>query len=978
MARNIFTKGTAITLAWHFTKPDGTSFDLSGYQLRLFYGVGSRYTEVSDFTLGTNTNNNTEDFISWVFAADKQVTAGDYKMKLQIYQNGHLFTTMNYNNAFSLFQGTPYSNNDEQQEEEAGVVNLYTAAEYYLFKPIVPTVGTDGYWYVNGVLVLDGDDNPIPSFYNVIYDESTRWLSIYKGDPNDPGNPDPEPVQVIKDVDNALKHWNEQYEAEEGSLAESVAGDSSRWGKYKAAEGTMDSDAGDSDRWGQYKTAENARDEARAAAEGSSSSVAGDGSRWGAYKTAESARNAARLTAEGTSSSTADDGSRWGAYKAAEMMRDSARENVEGSAASEAGDGTRWGAYKTAENNRDAARLAAEGNTGSTAGDGSRWGAYKTAEANRDTARETAEGTALSEAGDGTRWGAYKTAENNRGTAYETAEGTSSATAGDGSRWGSYKTAEASRDTARATAEGTSSSEAGDGTRWGAYKTAEAARDTAFSSAESTRNAGMAPLVGIFDCSTAAATAQKEVTASNYVLSNGGAFKVKFTYANSASSPTLKINSETAKAIVFNGAAASADNTWGAGEVVEFYYDPTYNSNAGGFIGRSTVVSVSQNTETNIQELFIGTTKKGELPTQIINNLTTGGVANALSAEQGKVLDVKSNEFYISNSKAVQQILKELYVPSSVALYSDINKIRVLRAYQVGENVYRSGVVLVNGNTILVSATIDFSTESDALAWCKNEVLKHSNIYFLVDWNKVTQGVVNTIPGISMTDVINNAAFMPSINDYITNEAVNVSLSQISNRITDVDNGALHPSDLSFRPGMNLANPDKIIDDCSVNNQGALNRRATGWKTIEIEVEAGKTYTFGRCALGRTVNGAFYQGDTYISMFTYDDVTMNSGKTVVAPVNANKVYLTIQTTEATPDYSHFTFNQGDTMLSYEPYELFVEKIKSKKIWAANSDGSQGSGDLMTLIVDLPVSDGSGISSGYAYIDSTDRSVKVKA
>ena len=112
--------------------------------------------------------------------------------------------------------------------------------------------------------------------------------------------------------------------------------------------------------------------------------------------------------------------------------------------------------------------------------------------------------------------------------------------------------------------------------------------------------------IALLTCSTVSSTAAKTVSATGFALVTGGAFKVKFTYANTTSSPTLNINSTGAKAIVYNGAAAGADNSWSAGEVVEFYYDPTYNNNAGGFIGRSTVIRVLQNTETGHTDISVG------------------------------------------------------------------------------------------------------------------------------------------------------------------------------------------------------------------------------------------------------------------------------------------------------------------------------------------------------------------------------------
>lgn len=46
------------------------------------------------------------------------------------------------------------------------------------------------------------------------------------------------------------------------------------------------------------------------------------------------------------------------------------------------------------------------------------------------------------------------------------------------------------------------------------------------------------------------------------------------------------------------------------------------------------------------------------------------------------------------------------------------------------------------------------------------------------------------------------------------------------------------------------------------------------------------------------------------------------------------------------------------------------------MWDGSPIASETS--ISALVVDLPVSDGTGIESGYAYIDSTDRTIKVKA
>lgn len=76
-------------------------------------------------------------------------------------------------------------------------------------------------------------------------------------------------------------------------------------------------------------------------------------------------------------------------------------------------------------------------------------------------------------------------------------------------------------------------------------------------------------------CDTAAATAAKVVSATGFVLTNGGALKIKMANANTANNATLNINSTGAKALIYDGIQASAANTWEAGEVLDVYYDET-------------------------------------------------------------------------------------------------------------------------------------------------------------------------------------------------------------------------------------------------------------------------------------------------------------------------------------------------------------------------------------------------------------------
>ena len=81
-------------------------------------------------------------------------------------------------------------------------------------------------------------------------------------------------------------------------------------------------------------------------------------------------------------------------------------------------------------------------------------------------------------------------------------------------------------------------------------------------------------------CSTAAGTAQKDVTCANFdKLITGVTIHVKFTNSNTHATPTLKVNSTTAAQIMRYGTTkpgTSEAASWMAGSVVSFTYDGTY------------------------------------------------------------------------------------------------------------------------------------------------------------------------------------------------------------------------------------------------------------------------------------------------------------------------------------------------------------------------------------------------------------------
>lgn len=85
---------------------------------------------------------------------------------------------------------------------------------------------------------------------------------------------------------------------------------------------------------------------------------------------------------------------------------------------------------------------------------------------------------------------------------------------------------------------------------------------------------GTAAITHYAACDTAAATAAKVVTLTNFTLVAGARIAVKFTVTNTVANPTLNVNGTGAKAIYYRGAAIDASKL-AAGRIYEFVYDGT-------------------------------------------------------------------------------------------------------------------------------------------------------------------------------------------------------------------------------------------------------------------------------------------------------------------------------------------------------------------------------------------------------------------
>lgn len=146
-------------------------------------------------------------------------------------------------------------------------------------------------------------------------------------------------------------------------------------------------------------------------------------------------------------------------------------------------------------------------------------------------------------------------------------------------------------------------------------------------------------------CATAAATVAKVVTLADFdELMTGITIHVKFTNVNTASSPTLNVNSTGAKAIYRNGAAAGS-GAWQAGQVVSFTYTGSqWEINESGH-----VVVQSGSTTTNYRPIMLGytnTTTIADLAATTINQV----YANTSIFAQPSTGNIYANNLYTTST----------------------------------------------------------------------------------------------------------------------------------------------------------------------------------------------------------------------------------------------------------------------------------------------------------------------------------------
>lgn len=219
---------------------------------------------------------------------------------------------------------------------------------------------------------------------------------------------------------------------------------------------------------------------------------------------------------------------------------------------------------------------------------------------------------------------------------------------------------------------------------------------------------------------------------------------------------------------------------------------------------------------------------------------------------------------------------------------------------------------------------------------------------------------------------------------------------------------AILDTDLTYIPASaNIANPANIFDG-GINDSGQIRdgSQLVGWKAVKVSVVAGQVVSFGGFKNGRRAYGAFYNGSTIVgTRFGFDNPNGSYNSETInltVPTGATDMYIDIKTNSSPNDWSAnaLMVNIGSTLLPYESFKQKISKIKGYEISGADetleprvetleATVSQQGDTIITLnsrvdiledfdiVEDLPVSDGTDISVGYAYIDNATGVVKVK-
>lgn len=258
-------------------------------------------------------------------------------------------------------------------------------------------------------------------------------------------------------------------------------------------------------------------------------------------------------------------------------------------------------------------------------------------------------------------------------------------------------------------------------------------------------------------CNTGASTAAKTVsiTSGTFSLVAGATVAVKFTYTNTANSPTLNVGSTGAKSIYINGTQiTSGGNKSLLSGTVKFVYDGTYYN----LIGAGNVTGVKGDKESsyrtgniNITPDNIGATMAEELTEAEYNALSESekladkfflitdsseGLVYKKKSYGGNISIVDADHVIADNGSGTNEALQNLLIKILGNFATIQSSTTASKAYNAGEYfilnsyLYKVKTAIAAGGTInvgtngnAVQTTVEAEIQNDKI-WVKNASVK--------------------------------------------------------------------------------------------------------------------------------------------------------------------------------------------------------------------------------------------------------------
>lgn len=195
-------------------------------------------------------------------------------------------------------------------------------------------------------------------------------------------------------------------------------------------------------------------------------------------------------------------------------------------------------------------------------------------------------------------------------------------------------------------------------------------------------------------CTTAASTTAKTVSSDGFTLETGAKIYVRFSYGNTASAPTLNVNSTGAKTIKAS-ASTLPSSWWGDGEVVQFVYDGSY---------------------------WIMLPAQGQLSN--LNNALSNKVDNSTSqiiTSSTKFSDIVSKIKYKYNRiPRIDFGYNNMHIVTQMRSYSDVSNTAVFSSVGGNSNLWFCVQITTSGTTI---GTVENGSITDRTSSCSDITL---------------------------------------------------------------------------------------------------------------------------------------------------------------------------------------------------------------------------------------------------------------